>query len=32
MLNMERAKSIAKSHLSEVDKGTFQTMSKDDKS
>ena len=32
MLNMERAKSIPKSHLSEVDKGTFQTMSKDDKS
>ena len=31
MLNMERAKSIPKSHLSEVDKGTFQTMSKDKK-
>jgi len=32
MLNIERARSIPKSHLHEIDEGTFQTMSRDDKS
>lgn len=32
MLNIERAKSIPKSYLSEVDKGTFQIKSRDNKS